>query len=433
MLGLVIPWGSPSVVGGFSLGGEIAFGQDCFDGSNKYIGNDYCISGAGYASVSLSSPLENWFYAELKPFSFKRLYIAFARNDKTAGENFPAWMENALAFNQGLTGSLGLSEKDVEFNSLGSTRTFKVKAGFVLKGAISAFGNSAEFDMQLTLDKGRFTPNFEFKVDLKKAITIGKSFSLSKLSDVNAGPLIATKFNGGLPTGEFDAKISLLGMEVGTKVKLDKEAFSFKMQGALFGSLFKGNFEVKTPLAFDRNKNVQFLVKGEIEIGQAINDFFSNVIANAYNAIEEYKLENKIKSESKKEKIKAYIASIKTNNPFRKSVKFCKSYAIRAVEFFKKNAKNASADVAKRLLELADKGLNIFKLKKASFSLEINLGRDVSDRDVESERALGSASILLDGTLLGKDFTYKGNWSFLNCGEANENFLGFVLDFFLKK
>jgi hypothetical protein len=307
MLGLVLPWGSPTIVGGFSLGGELAFGLNCYDNSDKYIGADRCVGGRGYASVSLTSPLENWFYVELKPFSFKLLYIAFTRDNTSEGSNFPAWMDNALAFNDGITGSLGLSEKDVEFKSLGSERTFKVKKGFVLKGSVSAFQNTAEFSMELTLDKGKLTPNFEFKVDVQKPITIGKSFSLSRQSDANAGPLIAAKFDKGTPSGEFDAKISLLGMEAGTRVKLDKEAFSFKLKGALFGSLFEGNVEVVTPIAFDKNKKAKFLVKGEMEIGDAINNFFKSAIANALEVIEKYKETNRINGASKRDKIKQYL------------------------------------------------------------------------------------------------------------------------------
>lgn len=431
MLGLVLPWGSPTIVGGFSLGGEIAFGLDCYDASNNYIGEDHCIGGKGYASVDLTNPLENWFYAELKPFSFKRMYIAFVRKDKTAGDNFPKWLENALAFEKGLTGSLALSEKDVDFKSLGESRKLKVKKGFVFKGAISAFGNSADFNFELTLDKGKFTPNFEFKIDVQKAITIGKSFSLSKLSDKNAGPLIAAKFNKGVLSGEFDANIRLLGMEVGTKVKLDKEAFSFKMQGALFGSLFKGNVEVVTPLAFDHNKKAKFLVKGEIEIGDALNDFLKKVIVEAYNVIEEFKKENKIKSESKTDKILAYFDKIKFKDPFSiiDTFKICRKYSKKAKEAFKKKLKEASDVVAKKIFALADKGVDIFKLKKASFNFEINFGRDGTEK--EAARALGSSNFQLAGTLLGKTFDYKGTWSFLNCGESEETFLGFVLDFFL--
>ena len=248
----------------FSIGAEIAIGMVCYDSTNTFIGNGYCLHGAGYAGVDITEPNNNFFYVQISALSIDVLLRALLGSQTTQKVVVPPILNQALSFPNGILASYALVDQTLP--------NLSIKAGYVFNGTISIFSASATVQMSYYIADYHFT-----LLAYASPINLGSVFSLTGGS-ANGGPIINIDV-GLFPTPVFkvsmSASVTLLGISASVAIDINPDRLFFAISGPILYGLLYGDFAVQ--LINNNFQSGSFSIAANIRMNQAMFDLISFV------------------------------------------------------------------------------------------------------------------------------------------------------------
>ena len=236
----------------FEVGGELAFGLECYDIDSKFIGKMFCLQGKAYVGVNLVDPLKNYYYGSISPVNADVFFRALVGSKDKIGVHLPQALIDIFEIPEELKASFAPVTTTLP--------NLVIPQGFFFKGSIKVFQQITKIELYLKTEEG--TPAFKASLEMSKPIDFSPILKISDC-DGKKGPKSVIQFDNNGFLGDFDAQVSILGLAVGAKVFLSHEKFEFKISGKIF-KIFQASFEVSASLL--KLKEREFHIKGEIEI-----------------------------------------------------------------------------------------------------------------------------------------------------------------------
>ena len=317
---------SVSIRPGVPLAG-LAFGARVRVGSPQC----YVLEAACYVGIDPNSPADNFFYAEMGPFTLQRVLDLFC-----IPVNLPSFLGDT-GFPEGFVTSYAQSPKVIPEVSLDIPR------GFYFKGTINILGLRVQCEM--VLDPPRLIDVYARLYPLQLA---GGLFKMCESRSVcTRGPFLHVILQSSPSHVSVEASgyVSVLGIKAEAVMKISDSGYEVNLSGSIFGAL---EAELRVYASYGSLADAEFGVEGKININilrqleEGVKNLFKKAADGADKALS--KVQEKLES---------------AKGVFDKAVK-----VLRDAEGGVRRAREKVANARRKLDDLRRKLNSICRIKK---------------------------------------------------------------------